>query len=574
MFDRIGRAVRLFQKDGITIIFTEFSIILLPRVERYFSIILRKDKKRIVVGTVFLFGLSTVGWKMVFGNIFLPVILLSVFFFVLAIDLMNKFDYARKIFSKTSKLQGIFLTVNDIKLSETDSIHVKQLVATSPENSEVLIGEIDNDGRMLSQFKSFPNVVHIDQSNFIPRYRFPITVVAYRGKIIIKKVFRRDILGFFRELIVLGSMDEKANAPKIFGYNIFKLTIYKQYINGRTLRDILVENGANILTVDTETDKELQVLTTKERNQAIWRRGSALVTSLYGDSFASNLIEQINFLHRMRISNLSLTFGNVMVDVNDQVWLIDFDKSFCFTGLFSLLFSANREQDLKNYNEIYQGNVLTNDKVELEVIDLEKSGAGEYSPILIGNGYKVGPVRIISSGSGRWNYINKAIMKPLICGKSILDLGSHNGVMPLMMLKDGAKKVVGLELDSLRVSQAKRFRSIVEWADSANYDFQIHEATMSDIIDHNYGEFDVVTAFCSLYYLSEQLMAQVVRRSSEIAPVIVLQLKIDTRSEAEDNKAVKSSREFSEKLLLENGYSRISYHTIDDFSRPILIGYI
>ena len=95
---------------------------------------------------------------------------------------------------------------------------------------------------------------------------------------------------------------------------------------------------------------------------------------------------------------------------------------------------------------------------------------------------------------------------------------------------------------------------------------------MTDILKEDWGTFDVVTAFCSLYYLSEEDMGKVVRKASEIAPVMVLQAKTDTRPEAPENKAEKSALPFLKKVLEENGYPQVEVYAPANYPRPLLVG--
>jgi SAM-dependent methyltransferase len=194
-----------------------------------------------------------------------------------------------------------------------------------------------------------------------------------------------------------------------------------------------------------------------------------------------------------------------------------------------------------------------------------------YAPIDFGHGLAIPGFWSIGSGTGRWDVI-KSIVSPVVKDKRVLDLGSNNGVMPLMMLRDGAKSVFGVELSNEYFDSALLIKDIFEWRDIREYDFHLHHGNMLEILDSNWGEYDVVTAFCSLYYLSENDMAKVVRRSSELAPAMILQANTATRSEAAEEKTKKSSVAFMTSLLKDNGYPKVEIQSLKGYSRPILIG--
>jgi len=95
---------------------------------------------------------------------------------------------------------------------------------------------------------------------------------------------------------------------------------------------------------------------------------------------------------------------------------------------------------------------------------------------------------------------------------------------------------------------------------------------MLEILNRDWGKTDVVTAFCSLYYLSEGDMAIVVQRASEIARLMILQANTATRSEAAQNKSKKASFEFTRQLLKENGFPIIEVFAPPYYNRPLFIG--
>jgi hypothetical protein len=95
---------------------------------------------------------------------------------------------------------------------------------------------------------------------------------------------------------------------------------------------------------------------------------------------------------------------------------------------------------------------------------------------------------------------------------------------------------------------------------------------MRDVLEGDWGTFDLVTAFCSLYYLDETDMRRIVRRAAELAPTMVLQAKIDTDRNAADDKARKSSLPFLRLLLESQGFPRVSVVAPEGYPRPLLIG--
>ena len=84
-----------------------------------------------------------------------------------------------------------------------------------------------------------------------------------------------------------------------------------------------------------------------------------------------------------------------------------------------------------------------------------------------------------------------------------------------MMLRAGATEIVAVEQSELLAECAERHRRIMEWQDLRDYALKIRVGDMRSFLTADWGRFDVVTAFCSLYYLPDADMEAIVRRASE-----------------------------------------------------------
>jgi hypothetical protein len=89
---------------------------------------------------------------------------------------------------------------------------------------------------------------------------------------------------------------------------------------------------------------------------------------------------------------------------------------------------------------------------------------------------------------------------------------------------------------------------------------------MKSFLTADWGPFDVVTAFCSLYYLPDADMKAIVRRVAESRATLVLQ-----SNEAARN--IPASRQaFLKRLMESNGFKRVTVHEYPGFARAILVG--
>jgi len=469
---------------------------------------------------------------------------------------------------EAKRSQASFTEWAEYPVSQDVRRAVEEFCSRHAVQREVVLGQVDSDGRMKGIFGPLPGWINISAEEFVPRERTQIDVVLRDGKVLIRKDFKGDRGSFLREWYALARLMGKAKVPAIYDVDVKKNRIYKNLIYGDNLNDLLVKAGAEIHNVVTEVDPSLMGLDGDARIFAVLERGCRYLNQVVSSSFYDQLEEEMRRIHRCGVTSFSVTFGNIVIDPNGQPWFVDFDKARCFRSTRHLLFLYYRDRDLELYNKIYKRDHLT-EKRAREV--LRSFGGHWYAPIDFGSGLAVRGFWSIDSGSGRWEAVDRKVLAPLIKGKRILDLGSNNGCMPLMMLRDGAREVVGLEIDPQMVQRAKAVHRIMEWRDMRRYAFTVYECDMRAILDKNFGEFDIVTAFASLYYLSREDMARVVRKASTLAPVMIVQAKDDTRPEAGD-KRIKSSTSFLKELLEKNGFPNVDVIAFRGYPRPILIG--
>ena len=235
----------------------------------------------------------------------------------------------------------------------------------------------------------------------------------------------------------------------------------------------------------------------------------------------------------------------------------------------SLHFLSARDADRRAFNREFGASVLT----EASARDALRDGKSkvpdayqDYAPIDFGCGLTVGQVASTDSGTGRWDFFNRQIVAPLIAGKRVLDLGSNNGSLPLMMLRDGAREVVAVEFTPEIADFARINARILSWRDVRPYDIKVLAGDMRLFLTEDLGAFDVITAFCSLYYLPEEDMARIVSKAASMNAVLILQA-----NDTIDNLPAQALA--LHRLMRENGYADVEVHTPAGFARPLLVGY-
>ncbi|NIS68779.1 MAG: hypothetical protein GTO12_07440, partial [Proteobacteria bacterium] len=226
-------------------------------------------------------------------------------------------------------------------------------------NEEIVIGRIDNDGHVLGLFGPLPGLQNIAKEEFVTPYRFPLEVVLIEDKILIRKDFRGRRAPFIREWHNLTLLNAKANVPPVFCVDERRCVLYKNFIPGSTIRARLARAGARILNKQTDQDPELAHLDGQERLYAILARGSALISKCLAPDVVTEMEHQIEAIHRCGVANLSLTFGNLIVDENRVPWFLDFEGARAFPSTHHPLFVLSRDKDRALFNRIYGRNLLT-----------------------------------------------------------------------------------------------------------------------------------------------------------------------------------------------------------------------
>jgi hypothetical protein len=87
------------------------------------------------------------------------------------------------------------------------------------------------------------------------------------------------------------------------------------------------------------------------------------------------------------------------------------------------------------------------------------------------------------------------------------------------------------------------------------------------------GQFDLVTAFCTLYYLSQAAMAKTVAHLASLTDTLVLQCNDENWIDREDAATFeKASLKFNAALVRSNGFPQVSVIETSGSQRPLVIG--
>ncbi len=221
----------------------------------------------------------------------------------------------------------------------------------------ITLGQIDNDGRVLSFFGELPGFEQVDSTTFVERYRFGLDLVVVDRAVLIRKDYCGNRDAFLREWLSLATLGKTSCTPIVHRVDEQRLLLFKSYVPGSTLRQRLVESGARILSIDTESDPQLAGLSPEHRLEAVWARGREHFAAAFEPAVLDLLVRMLDEIHRRGVTGFSLSFGNVVLEeLSGHPWFIDFDSARTHNRPRGFVFNRSCSRDRRLVNRIYGHN--------------------------------------------------------------------------------------------------------------------------------------------------------------------------------------------------------------------------
>ena len=236
----------------------------------------------------------------------------------------------------------------------------------------------------------------------------------------------------------------------------------------------------------------------------------------------------------------------------------------------SLRFLAERERDRDRFNFLFGTDLLSEQAFRSRVAALAaRRDDLFYAPVYYGRGYGIGPIANIEVGSGKWRFIHRHL--PDVRGKRVLDLGTNNAMIPMEMLRAGARSVTAYERDPVFADYARLNRRWFEFVDDRSYDFELVQRPMHAALERDLGGYDIATSLCSLYYEPPETMARLTRALSGAVECFVVQAN-ENKEQHSGELARLASLDFLSGLLAENGFAEQRIVRFGYYDRPLVIG--
>ncbi len=451
----------------------------------------------------------------------------------------------------------IFLSETSVGIPLDDIAIMKK---NMDESGELVLAEIDRNGRAVDFYGVLNFLSLVSEEDFVPKDRFKLNVVLKDHHLLVSKDFEGDKVAFIHEWFFLSLLQLEANVPAVWEVDQDRTVIHMNLVSGKSLNELIVEAGGAVRHNDSDMNSgngpyfrnQLEV----DSIARYWSKG------ILDKDLILKLSQQLDLIHSKGIVGVNIKPGNVIISkIDGNPYIVDFHSSR-HKRVGSFIWRLLRDRDRLVANRRTGLDLLTEKAVKNHLIKLKNPDYqidnNVYAPIDFGGGHAIGSFWNVTSGTGRWEQFMKKRMPPLE-GKRILDLGSNNGCMPLMMLQAGAREVIGVEMSPHYVDQSGIVKEIFEWRDLRFYNFKPESGNMLKILDKDYGEFDLVTALCTLYYLKEDDMIKLVEHVSHIAPKMVVQaVEGNVGSYKDSDKPRRASVSFLSNILRNNGFEQVS----------------
>ena len=218
---------------------------------------------------------------------------------------------------------------------------------------EFLLAPIDMSGRAFCAYGVLPFVPSISADEFSRRDRYNIDIVLHGDAVLLRKNYRGNKRQCVREWVNLEQMYRKARVPVVRKIDITNAVLYMDYIYGRTLLEILRDNGALMRDSDIEHDPSFVGLSSEERQRKLDARGQAVLASVFPEEFLRKVDLLIEDIHRCRVSDLDIRFANIIRSECGTPWMIDFHDARMYPDWAEYLFRFKRDGDILNYARIF-----------------------------------------------------------------------------------------------------------------------------------------------------------------------------------------------------------------------------
>ena len=223
------------------------------------------------------------------------------------------------------------------------------------QSHKVELGEIDQDGFLLSKVGTIPNVPSVSKMHFLKRKRFDLRVVVIDGYVCIEKHYKGNKSSFVNEIEALYYLGRVGcSVPVVMDADFDNLTLTFSYISGPILREELAKRGAVVRDRDIE---ENPGLTRSDRKKRVLNRiheGRRVLHDVIDPKFVGLVFAELKKIHKARFIWNDIKYGNIIIEQRSgRPYLIDFDWALRFEELGKNAFRVLSSRDIEKFNKCF-----------------------------------------------------------------------------------------------------------------------------------------------------------------------------------------------------------------------------
>ena len=213
-------------------------------------------------------------------------------------------------------------SVLDLIMHDDDK---QKLLRRINEQGQVVIGDFDSDGYLLSQVGWIKDIPLCNPENYKKRSRFQLKLIAVNNTLAVAKHYKNDSSAFINEALALIQLNKaNCNVPQLITIDCDHLTLTFSFILGDVLRQVLARNGA--LVEERQLTPDLKRLSRKERNTFRINASQAALKQSVSSTFIDDLLHQVELAHKQHIILNDIHYGNIIINhKSGKLFLIDFD---------------------------------------------------------------------------------------------------------------------------------------------------------------------------------------------------------------------------------------------------------
>lgn len=213
-------------------------------------------------------------------------------------------------------------------------------------NCELVLGDFDQDGAILSRFGPMKGVPTISATKFLPRSGCPVRLVDLNGRVGVRKEFGRARGRFVQEieaLVELGSRD--CSVPRLMNVDWDARFVTVSFIAGDVVREMLALAGAPMRDRDHGTCG-------RGENRRRTDEGRKMVTEVVSSGTVARIASALAAIHGAGFVLEDVKFGNIILERHTaDPFFIDLERALPLRSLPRALADHLRNIDWRKFEE-------------------------------------------------------------------------------------------------------------------------------------------------------------------------------------------------------------------------------